>query len=288
MLSLLITVFFLCLPVSAFAAHVYLQTASTTIAVGDTIVVHVLVDTEHAPVNLVQGTILVNGPISDVTVSDLSIAGSVLSLWVRTPSLDTDSTISFVGGEPDGFTSSGAEIFKIILLAKKPGTIILDPSDISVYLNDGKATLASVQDTPLDLTIEPARKGVLPTNQWAGVLNTDTTAPQPFVITLGSDPSVFGGEQFIAWDTADAGSGIDHYEVTEGNLPPVKSSSPYVLQHQHTSESIVVTAYDKAGNARTTTYHTSSSFGGVDIFIIAMICIIVAVLYVTRRTPRHT
>ena len=74
----------------------------------------------------------------------------------------------------------------------------------------------------------------------------DTTAPEQFTATQSTD--VPGTVNF---QTSDAGSGIDHYTITEdGVTVSMAASSPYTFSGLTPgSYPITVTAYDKAGNS---------------------------------------
>jgi hypothetical protein len=128
--------------------------------VGDTVLVSVDVDSEHVPLNVVEGTISLGASTSTALVTSVQ-QGSAFPLWPRVPVYDADSnSISFTGGVPGGFNSSNATLFSIILVAKKAGTITLDPTNLSVYKNDGKGTLGTVSGTPLEISVRDAAGGV--------------------------------------------------------------------------------------------------------------------------------
>jgi len=76
----------------------------------------------------------------------------------------------------------------------------------------------------------------------------DSTVPEKFKSEIGQDPSVFGGKYFLSFSTTDKLSGIDHYEVKEGNKDFKEVKSPYVLEDQNLRGKIIVKAIDKAGN----------------------------------------
>lgn len=76
----------------------------------------------------------------------------------------------------------------------------------------------------------------------------DTTAPSPIQYAVGKDTSVYGGKYFLAFSSSDAASGIARFEIQEGNHVVPSISSPYVLQDQHLRSTLILRAFDFAGN----------------------------------------
>ena len=81
-------------------------------------------------------------------------------------------------------------------------------------------------------------------------LTEDKIPPEPFGILVLKDPQVFEGKYFITFNTQDKQTGIDHYEVKEGNKDWKIAESPYLLEDQKLQSIIKVKAIDKAGNER--------------------------------------
>ena len=143
-------------------------------------------------------------------------------------------------------------LFNIILKATRPGQIVINPKTITAYENDGNGTSKTASVKPLTVTVKASDDS--PSDAWKDLISLDNTPPLDFVITLGQDKSAFGGQKFISFETTDSESGIDHYEIKEGDLNAVRSSSPYVLQNQKKTLPITVAAFDKAGNSRIVTW----------------------------------
>ena len=267
-----------------------METAPGPVSVGDTIVVRVYLDTDTSPANALDGTVDFSFSSSTITFKDIDLAGSLLTIWPHPPALSADGdSVSFTGGLPGGFTGTHLLLFGIILTAKAPGAASFVPTNTTLYLNDGKGTATPVTPKTFALTIMPAEAGVVPRNEWQTIVSGDTTPPEAFTIYEGQDPSVYGGKKYLYFQTTDAQSGIDHYEVTEGTAAPVRTGSTYVLQDQINPVVVTVSAYDKAGNVRTSTYRTPSSNGTemqialTSFVLLAGICIIWLVL---RRRHR--
>lgn len=219
---------------------------NATVAVGDTAIVSVKLDTQGRKPNTVEGTITITGGAKNITISEFTLAGSVLSFWPKTPSLDSASKISFIGGVPGGFKGGDGLLFKIVFTADSEGQVVFAPADMKVYDNDGKATVLESSAKPLTMTIGP--KGDKPTNHWLDVIATDTKPPHDIKVAFGQDASVYDGKKFMTISALDDESGVDYYEVSEGDRPAVRSGSTYVLMDQREKSVLTVSAYDKAGN----------------------------------------
>lgn len=71
---------------------------------------------------------------------------------------------------------------------------------------------------------------------------------------MGQDPRVFGGKYFVSFFTTDSKSGVDHYEIKEGDNGYKTAQSPYLLSDQNLRSVVRVRAYDVAGNYRESVY----------------------------------
>lgn len=238
-------------PVTTLAATVFIKTNSPYFHAEDKILVPVRLNTEGVAINSIEGLMSVYSPDTTVHVTQIDLSGSDFLLWPEKPSVsfsNGNSSISFTGGVPQGINKSDALLFTIALSAEKPGNVFINPASFVAFANDGKGTPVRVNTSEFVITAEPAR--TTPIDELKEQQKKDSEPPAPFSVDMGQDPSVFEGRKFISYFTSDAGSGIDHYEVQEGSLEPVRSSSPYILRHQAAEETIIVTAFDKAGNSR--------------------------------------
>jgi hypothetical protein len=174
----------------------------------------------------------------------------------------------------------------MIVLAKAVGSIIIAPQKISVYANDGKGTLVPVQVKSLSVAVSSNKAGASTTDDWASIVSTDTTPPEPFAITIGQDPSILSGERYAFFNAVDDQTGIDHYDVIENGGPVVRSDSMYVLQKQSGDVTLNVTAYDKAGNKRTVIYNGQQLRKGISWEIIVISAIVLIILYLCYRKIR--
>ncbi len=275
------------LPLTASASTVYVESSKSSISVGDTAIVTVKVSAEGAVLNTVEGEISIKSTTpGSAVVQEFSLANSSFGLWPRTPSLSTDGNlISFVGGVPGGFSIEGATLFKIIIEAKKEGTVTITPQNMVTYLNDGKGGKAPVKQKAISLKIDPVKQGVPATNEWNNIVASDVTSPEDFIIVIGQDKTLFDGKRFAFFSALDNQSGISHYEVSEDGGPAVRSGSTYVLKNQSDSVKLVVTAFDKANNKKVANYPISQSwFSSISwTSVIAIVLLVIILRFIVRK-----
>lgn len=272
------------LPCSVFASTIYINTDHSDFFVGDTIMFSVRVDSENKNINAVEGSVLLNHPSGSVSLTDINTSGSKFSLWPNKPLPSVDNTdISFSGGVPGGLNSKDAIIFNIVLKLEKVGQISLTPNNFSVYLNDGKGTKDEVGVKNLVIDVLPKKSDSQLVDDWSSLISNDKTPPEPFEIYLGQEGSVFDGKKFLSFNATDGQSDIAYYEVTEGNLPPVRSKDTYVLHEQNKPVKVTVIAYDSAGNARKSVYGSAPYNIYYTVIIIFTVLILVFVIYKKRK-----
>jgi len=250
--------------------------------VGDTIVVRAILDTEGETINAIDGTMLFSG-LEFASIKEISLANSQFPLWPNTPSVSpADGVITFVGGIPNGIKGKNIELFKIIIDSKKEGTVSLSNIRTLVFLNDGKGSAKDIAGIDFRLPVM-SNAGHEIFNEWSTVVGKDTNAPTEFLLVLSRDPSVYDNRYFITFGSSDADSGIDYYEVTEGDLPPVRSSSPYVLQNQDPKSRIKVTAYDLAGNVQVAELNGPKLGNTATLVVIILILILARYAWYIRK-----
>lgn len=230
------------------AATLSFKINNSSINVGDTVAIDVFVDTEGQTLNVIEGNINISSGLNNITIKELSTANSALNYWVRNPSWsEKDGIISFIGGAPGGFKQSSAPIFRIYMNAKASGEIVFTPAQLKAYANDGLASPVQISFLPLNIEVNK-QENVPLQDDWKETLSRDLKAPAGIQVELGQDSSLFDGLKFINISASDLGSGIDHFEVKEGERSPVRTSGTYVLQNQEKLEPITIFAYDKSGN----------------------------------------
>ncbi len=210
-----------------FVALMLPVTASALIAVG--------VDVGNQSVNAIEGMVVLP---AGITPSDIRIGHSAILVWVAKPVFDEKThAISFAGFSPGGF-SGRQTIFEIEI--SDDSAIISAGGSLQAYKNDGIGTSFEIA------------YGFAP-----AVPEEDREAPEPFVITRSASPDLFGGRDFIAFDTQDKNTGIDRFEYSSAWWGSPSSGSwreiesPIALSTSDLFKKMYVRAVDKAGNART-------------------------------------
>ncbi len=280
---------FLVIPLYTQAAILYLEPSQGQYHPGDTFMIEVRINTEGECVNAME--VYINFPPDILEAVDFSQGNSILTLWVKPPTIEPAAgIISFSGGIPGGYCGKilgspgqgnllGKAIIKIKNIGQKSKIAEIKFSDSSqILLNDGFGTPTKLTTKGAVFNIL-AEKPAVPQNQWQQEIKNDTIAPEDFKIELGQDPSVFDGKYFITFSTVDKQTGLDHYEVAEGSLPWEKASSPYLLKNQGLTSIIKVKAVDKAGNEKITSFSPPPKPLPADwIILIAVFILITAIL----------
>lgn len=275
-------------PMSASAATVYLESYRNTMAVGDTTVIAVKINADGAILNTVDGEVAIKSSKGSISVQEFSLANSSFGLWPRTPSLSQEGhLISFVGGVPGGFSIEGATLFKVVVEAKKEGTITISPQNLSVFSNDGKGTKLPVTTKDLTINVIAKKQGAPSQNDWSSIVSQDITPPEKFIIVLGQDNNLFDGKKFAFFSAVDNQSGIDHYDVSENGGAVVRSGSTYVLQNQGENVRLDVVAYDKAGNKQTSSYNPSATKNNTTWIIVVVVLVLFIVFRSYRKSKRN-
>lgn len=239
--------FFLPIAVQA-ATTLYFDLESPVIYKGDTFLINLKVSTPDKPINVVDGTILYNR--DKLEIKEISTGDSLFALWPKPPVFSNDeSALSFVGGAPEGFQGKEGKVLGMIFSAKSEGEAQINFLDgFSVFLHDGKGTQINPWLRPLSLNILIRPSEIPAKDEWQNLIESDKNPPEPFGILIGQDSFLFDNQYFISFFTTDKESGIDHYEVKEGERDFVRAESPYLLRDQTLRSLIQVKAVDKAGN----------------------------------------
>jgi hypothetical protein len=185
-------------------------------------------------------------PDDILEVVDVNNSKSIINLWVQAPVVQKN-TIPFAGMTPGGFQGENGEIFTVIFKVKKTGKGTFRILNPEAYPNDGQGTATVWQSRNLAFT-------AVETGQPAIIDRMDIVPPEPFTLSLGRNPDLYGNQWFVAFVTQDKGSGIAYYEVQESakNTPEEgkweKTVSPYMLKDQGLKSTVFARAVDKKGN----------------------------------------
>lgn len=271
------------IPNKIFAAKI---SASSTdmISSGDTSIINLFLDTEGEQINSVDGTIiLLDEGGGNFEVKDLSITNSVFGMWPNKPSLEEGHKIKFVGGVVGGVKGDHLLLFKMIVKINQSGNFSIIPDVVTAYLNDGIPTKVIITKEISKIIVGEKKEETK--DKWQEIISNDNTAPLAFKIKLVKDLYLYENRRFIIFETTDSGSGIDYYEVQEGEREPVRSGTNYILIDQNKNEKIIVTAYDKAGNFQVATINTRTpiNWGSIVITLLVLILIYKIIKRIKRK-----
>ncbi|MCP6719312.1 MAG: hypothetical protein KJI71_03715 [Patescibacteria group bacterium] len=211
-------------------AHFYLSPVLENYSAGQTFTLDLMINAEEGFINAVQATIHFSS--DELKVIEISITGSVFSLWVQEPTWSNlEGEISFVGGLPSpGFTGE-EKAFTITFRAKAQG-------QTEIYFSNERI----LADEPGGRDVfEPSHQISYSTNIVPGIEISidnegDPTNPRP-LLYLGTKGYVLG---------------IKYYEIEIGEevfkLDKVDDLTWQIPALAPGDYSILVKAIDEAGN----------------------------------------
>jgi hypothetical protein len=265
-------------PLGAEAAMISLDPGEGSFGPGDTFVATIRLDLAQGEC-INAGELTIRYPKEWMRASAVSTGESIFSLWTGAPQVDTENgVIRISGGIPAGycgrvlgdpgdtnviakiaFLIPGNQIGGPVATGDTPVSIVFDPIESRVLLNDGFGTPAELSfgGATYMRVLQPIGKG----NEWLSEVQADTFPPESFPVTIVQDRGTLGGKYFIVFSTVDKQSGILHYQVREDDplrlefdrlsKDPATFSeamSPYTLRDQELRSRITVRAYDHNGN----------------------------------------
>lgn len=255
-------------PFQVLGVVLYLEPAQGEYSLGETFIEEIRIDTEGDCINVIGADL--NFSQDTLEAIDFSQGNSILTLWVKPPSIDQEAgQISFAGGIPGGYCGEipgaseksnllGKIIFRVKEISDKERAEINFSENSQVLLNDGFGTQAR-------LTLKGAVFSILAEemkvaeDKWRKEIEKDSIPPEEFLAEIGQSSAIFEGKYFLTFSTTDKQTGIDHYEVAEqkrimlifsGKEKYKIAQSPYLLEDQSLTSKILVKAIDKAGNER--------------------------------------
>ncbi len=245
--KIIVLIELLIFPIMTSAASLGLVLPTDKITVNDIAIAELRLVTGEEQINAIDGEIQFD--TNALNVQEISTGGSVFSIWTRQPVFSNQSgKIIFAGGTPNGIKHDGT-VFKIIFIAKKEGLASFTvASSTTLYLNDGLGTIIRPILSKGELAVQ-ATSSTASINSWQQELNNDKIGPVDLFLTLGRDTTAFDGKYFLTITATDQQSGLDHFEVKEGDRGFVRSESPYIFKDQSLRSKVFVIAVDKAGNA---------------------------------------
>ena len=227
------------------AGDIFFYAKNNEFSQGEEFTITIKLDTKGDVVNAVEGDILI--PIDILKIKDISDGRSVINFWIEKPSVLKDNIIHFSGITPGGFSRNDNILFKIVLIGKKPGESQIYINNIHTLKNDGLGSEIVTTQIPFSISITDKIFDFFS----FGNIEEDKELPESFTPFVSSDPNLFNGKYFLNFVTQDKISGIDHYEVREGDWGVSNNTeSPYLLTNQNLNVKIYIKAVDKKGNVR--------------------------------------
>lgn len=227
----------------ALAAGIFFEVKNPEIRAGDEFEVGFFIDTNNEDINAIEGKITFSENF--LSVKEIKDGNSIINFWVDKPEVK-NGEILFSGITPGGYFGKKGLIFSIIFQAEKESQGFLEVHNAKILLNDGKGTETETIISNLQFTI------LKQISEFQSIVIgiKDTDKPENFEPVVTKDQMMFDGKYFLVFATQDKGSGLDHYEVCEGNRKCIITESPYLLQNQKLDEKITIKAIDKSGNEK--------------------------------------
>ena len=268
----------------ASAATVSLSATKNSFDKNEEFLLSVFVNTDNESLNAFSGTL--QYPADILSEKEIRDGDSIVNFWVDRPAVqtikngDSKGSISFSGIIPNGFSGQKGFLFSVVFRAEKSGSGSLSANNFQFLKNDGAGTAADVKISSFSFSVSSdtfTGKNISPVK--------DTDPPEGFIPVAASDPNIFGGKYFVSFATQDKGSGIDYYEVSEGNTNSfVRADSPYLLTRQTFDESIFVKAVDRAGNERVVEISAAHlSWWKKDLIIFAILMLLIALVMFRKK-----
>jgi hypothetical protein len=183
-------------------------------------------------------------PVKFLKLSEWSDGNSIINLWIKEPE-NNNGTFSFQGIIPGGYSEKKGLLMTLYFEILKEGNIeITIKNDSLVLLNDGKGTAAKTLFSSVKI-ISKFSEEKPPKFEF-----TEKIPPEPFTPIISRSDEIYAGKYFLVFSTQDKNSGIDYYEISEGDEPFRIAQSPYLLRNQRLDKDVKIRAVDKAGNIR--------------------------------------
>lgn len=244
-------------PKTAEAASLYFNPIEKQVAVGEVVQMEILLDAEQEDINAAE--VKVSASDGFLKLKDWSDGGSLINYWAEKASVDKTGILKFQGVIIGGFKGKGGKLLTLYYEALKPGQASVSIETFTtVYLNDGKGTKANLTFTGATITIgkeETAEEitpmiDTVPPEKGKIVSIIDTAPPETLETQISRSKDIYDGQWFLAFSASDSGSGMDYFEIKEGDGDWIRAESPYLLINQKIAQDIFIKAVDKNGNSR--------------------------------------
>jgi hypothetical protein len=231
------------LPLTGQAAELFFEPREINTTVNHTEEVEIFLNTGDSE-NINALEINVEYPSEFLKLKDWSNGNSIINLWIKEPE-NNNETFSFQGIIPGGYSEKGGLLMTLYFEGIKEGLAeIKIKNNSQILLNDGLGTPTENSFLPAIINIKFSEK------EPPKLEFTEKTPPEPFTPIISHSDEIYDGNYFLVFSTQDKNSGIDYYEISEGEEPFIIAQSPYLLRNQRLDEDIKIRAVDKAGNIR--------------------------------------
>jgi hypothetical protein len=201
--------------------------------------VRVLLTATTTPINGIEGVLKIP---EGAVVSNVRIGESIIQNWLEAPYAG-EQEIRFAGIIPGGFVgaaTAGAGLSgpATLFTFSYSGSLSFELTDLTIYLHDGLGSKTVLQDAPAEIQTET--RLIAPSE--------DRIPPEYVEATPLEDERIAEGRRVLVLSAFDAGSGIDYFEVQEGNGEWERAETVYVVKDVYGLQNIRLRAYDRAGN----------------------------------------
>jgi len=229
---------------SALAASLELNVEKNILQQDQVFVLTISLNTEGQSINTLEGDLKYDANF--IKTENINIGGSFINFWVEKPDIKTPGIIHFSGITPGGISTINGGVFKVMFRTLKTGNTSLLLNNVNLFLNDGQGSAIPAKIKNENIIINQGASD----NSSANFVFNDKIPPEKFNIIRAKDPTIFDNKWFIVFSTVDKGSGVDHYQVCEGERECIIAESPYLLKNQSLDSEIIVKAEDRNGNTR--------------------------------------
>ncbi|MEK7113608.1 MAG: cohesin domain-containing protein [Patescibacteria group bacterium] len=225
-----------------FATEISINSNKSETSLNEEFLVDIVVDSDTS-INAIEGRLVFDE--KKIFLKEIRDGASVINLWVEKPHIDQSGDVFFSGITPGGLTGIENLLFSVVFQAKDTGITAIEMADMRILANDGQATeiSASIKNTKIIIKYGD--------NDTSKEVLEDKELPENFNPTIEKNELIFDGKYFLVFATEDKISGIDHYEIREGEWGIFhRAESPYALRSQSLTKDIHIKAIDKAKNER--------------------------------------
>lgn len=244
--------------------------------VEDEIELSLFVDTQESSINAIEGEIVL--PVQYIALDSIRDNASIISLWMVKPTIIDANKIKFSGIVAGGFSGTEGNILTLRIRALEVGEADFDMTNTKILLNDGLGSSA-------DVSIKASKILIMPQNQADQTKKLielqDDEPPESFKPLVLVSEGVYDGLNVLVFNTQDKLSGIDRYEIQEGDQGFEVVESPYLIKNQALDKDIKVKAIDKAGSERIEVVYLSmqpAENSRFNIYLIVGVTVLVSII----------